>query len=340
MTRHCQNPYEEIAPVKRKTAFVHALALSALLLSFSATVTTAANKTVALTYIVEHPAIDAARKGIVDALADAGFVDGKTVTLDIASAQGSMLTQTQIAKTFAGKSPDVIVAISTPSAQACQAAAKGAIPIVFSAVTDPVAAKLVKSFAQPDGTLTGTSDKQPLNLTFELIHKLTPTATKIGVLYNAGEANSVAQVAEMKTEAAKIGMSIVEASAAQSAAVPDAARSLVGKADVILLPTDSTVVSAVESVVKVGVDAKIPVYASDTNSVERGAMAALGFNYYKLGRLTGEIAAKVLNGAKPGDIPVGTLDSEDLYLNLASAKKMGVTLSEAMTQSAAKVIDQ
>ncbi|EEF25646.1 conserved hypothetical protein [Ricinus communis] len=144
----------------------------------------------------------------------------------------------------------------------------------------------------------------------------------------------------MKTEAAKIGMSIVEATAAQSAAVPDAARSLVGKADVILLPTDSTVVSAVESVVKVGVDAKIPVYASDTNSVERGAMAALGFNYYKLGRLTGEIAAKVLNGAKPGDIPVGTLDSEDLYLNLASAKKMGVTLSEAMTQSAAKVIDQ
>ena len=326
--------------MKRRTAFVPALALSALLLSFSATVTTAANKTVALTYIVEHPAIDAARKGIVDALADAGFVDGKTVTLDIASAQGSMPTQTQIAKTFAGKSPDVIVAISTPSAQACQAAAKGAIPIVFSAVTDPVAAKLVKSFAQPDGTLTGTSDKQPLNLTFELIHKLTPTATKIGILYNAGEANSVAQVAEMKTEAAKIGMSIVEATAAQSAAVPDAARSLVGKADVILLPTDSTVVSAVESVVKVGIDAKIPVYASDTNSVERGAMAALGFNYYKLGRLTGEIAAKVLNGTKPGDIPVGTLESEDLYLNLASAKKMGVTLSEAMTQSAAKVIDQ
>ncbi len=326
--------------MKRRTAFVPALALSALLLSFSATVTTAANKTVALTYIVEHPAIDAARKGIVDALADAGFVDGKTVTLDIASAQGSMPTQTQIAKTFAGKSPDVIVAISTPSAQACQAAAKGAIPIVFSAVTDPVAAKLVKSFAQPDGALTGTSDKQPLNLTFELIHKLTPTATKIGILYNAGEANSVAQVAEMKTEAAKIGMSIVEATAAQSAAVPDAARSLVGKADVILLPTDSTVVSAVESVVKVGVDAKIPVYASDTNSVERGAMAALGFNYYKLGRLTGEIAAKVLNGTKPGDIPVGTLESEDLYLNLASAKKMGVTLSEAMTQSAAKVIDQ
>lgn len=326
--------------MKRRTAFVHALALSALLLSFSATVTTAANKTVALTYIVEHPAIDAARKGIVDALADAGFVDGKTVTLDIASAQGSMPTQTQIAKTFAGKSPDVIVAISTPSAQACQAAAKGAIPIVFSAVTDPVAAKLVKSFAQPDGTLTGTSDKQPLNLTFELIHKLTPTATKIGILYNAGEANSVAQVAEMKTEAAKIGMSIVEATAAQSAAVPDAARSLVGKADVILLPTDSTVVSAVESVVKVGIDAKIPVYASDTNSVERGAMAALGFNYYKLGRLTGEIAAKVLNGTKPGDIPVGTLESEDLYLNLASAKKMGVTFSEAMTQSAAKVIDQ
>ncbi|MBB3424659.1 MULTISPECIES: ABC transporter substrate-binding protein [Rhizobium] len=326
--------------MRRRTALFHALALSALLMPLPTATAFAADKTVALTYIVEHPAIDAARKGIIDALADAGFVDGKTITLDVASAQGSMPTQTQIAKTFAGKAPDLIVAISTPSAQACQAAAKGAIPIVFSAVTDPVAAKLVKSFSQPDGTLTGTSDKQPLNLTFELIHKLTPTATKVGVLYNAGEANSVAQVADMKAAAAKFGISIVEATAAQSAAVPDAARSLVGKADVILLPTDSTVVSAVESVVKVGVDAKIPVYASDTNSVERGAMAALGFNYYKLGRLTGEIAAKVLNGAKPADIPVGTLDSEDLYLNLVSAKKMGVTLSEATTQSAAKVIAQ
>lgn len=326
--------------MNRRTALLHTLALSAFLLPLATTVATAADKTVALTYIVEHPAIDAARKGIIDALADAGFVDGKTITLDVASAQGSMPTQMQIAKTFAGKSPDLIVAISTPSAQACQAAAKGAIPIVFSAVTDPVAANLVKSFSQPDGMLTGTSDKQPLNLTFELIRKLTPTATRVGVLYNAGEANSVAQVADMKAEAAKLGMSIVEATAAQSAAVPDAARSLVGKADVILLPTDSTVVSAVESVVKVGVDAKIPIYASDTNSVERGAMAALGFNYYKLGRLTGEIAAKVLNGAKPADIPVGTLDSEDLYLNSASAKKMGVSLSETVTQGAAKVVAQ
>ncbi len=322
--------------MRRRSFLKHALTFSTLSLLPGRAL--AAGKSVALTYIVEHPAIDAAHKGIVDGLAAAGWVEGKTLTLDVASAQGSMPTQTQIAKTFVGRSPDLIVAISTPSAQACQAAAKGRIPIVFSAVTDPVAAGLVGSFAAPGGNLTGTSDRQPLNLTFELLRELTPKATRIGVVYNAGEANSAAQVTAMKAEAAKLGMTLVEATAAQSAAVPDAARSLVGRVDAILLPTDSTVVSAVESVVKVGVDATIPVYASDTTSVERGAMAALGFDYYELGRLTGAMAARVLDGTPPAQIPVGTLSEEALYLNLASAAEMGVTPSEATLRRAAKVI--
>lgn len=322
--------------MRRRSFLGHALTFAALSLSSSEVL--AAARSVALTYIVEHPAIDAARKGIVDGLAAAGWVEGKSLTLSVASAQGSMPTQTQIAKSFVGRSPDLIVAISTPSAQACQAAAKGRIPIVFSAVTDPVAAGLVASFAAPGANLTGTSDRQPSNQTFELIRELTPKATRIGVVYNAGEANSAAQVAEMKVEAAKFGMTIVEATAARSAAVPDAALSLVGRVDAILLPTDSTVVSAVESVVKVGVEATIPVYASDTTSVERGAMAALGFDYYELGRLTGAMAARVLAGTPPAQIPVGTLAQEALYLNLVSAARMGVTPTEATLRRAAKVI--
>jgi putative ABC transport system substrate-binding protein len=294
-------------------------------------------KTVDLTYIVDHPAIDAARKGIVDALAEADFRDGQTMKLEVQSAQGNGATQTQIAKKFAGDGPNLIIAISTPSAQACQAATSS-VPIVFSAVTDPVGAKLVASLDHPGRNITGTSDQQPYGAAFELIRSLTPAAKRIGVIYNAGEANSAAQVAAYKTEAAKRGLSIVEASAAQSAMVPDTARSLVGRADAILIPTDSTVVSAIESVVKVGTDAKLPVYASDTDSVERGAMAALGFNYYELGKLSGRIAARVLKGEKPADIPVGLLDKQDLYLNLAAAKRMGVEISDEVAAGASKVI--
>lgn len=306
--------------------------------SLIATPALAGTKQIDLTYIVEIPPIDAAKKGILDALAKAGFIKGKTISVDVQSAQGSMPTQMQIAKTFMGNSPDLMIAISTPSAQACQAAAKGAVPIVFSAVTDPVAAKLVASMEKPGGTITGTSDKQPLGLTFNLIAKLTPKVRTIGVLYNAGEANSVAQVTAMKKIADARGLKIVEATAANTGMVPTAAQSLASRVDAILVPTDSTVVSSIQSVVKVGEQAKIPVYASDTDSVKKGAMAALGFNYYKLGLLTGEIAAKVLSGANPGDIPVGMLHDEDLYLNLASATKMGVAIPKAVQATAAKVI--
>lgn len=294
-------------------------------------------KSIAFTYIVDHPAIDAARRGIVDGLAEAGFTDGKTARFEVQSAQGSLPTQLQIAKKFAGQSPDLIVAISTPSAQASQSATS-TVPIVFSAVTDPVGAKLVESLERPGRNLTGTSDKQPFGPTLDLVRRITPAAKRIGVIYNAGEANSVAQVEALRQEATKAGFAIAEATAAQSAMVGDAARSLAGRADVILVPTDSTVVSAIEAVVRVGVQAKLPVFASDTASVERGAVAALGFDYYKLGKLTARIAARVLKGESPARIPVGVLDSQDLYLNAASAERMGVTLSPEIIDSAAKVI--
>jgi putative tryptophan/tyrosine transport system substrate-binding protein len=295
------------------------------------------HKTVALTYIVEHPAIDAARKGIIEALADAGYVDGKTLTLMTASAQGNMTTQMQIAKDFAGHAPDLIIAISTPSAQACQTAA-GTIPIIFAAVTDPVGAKLVASLDRPGGTVTGTSDQQPFGPTLDLIRKLTPAAKTIGVIYNPGEANSVSQVEKLKIAAAAQNYTIVEGPASQSAMVGDAAASLVGRADVILIPTDSTVTSAVESVVNVGKKAKIPVYASDTGSVERGAMAALGFNYHALGLLAGKMAVKVLGGASPANIPVGVLATQDLYINPTSAEAMGVSLAGPVVAEAAHVV--
>jgi putative tryptophan/tyrosine transport system substrate-binding protein len=313
--------------------------LIAAILGMATSVATAAEmKTVALTYIVDQPAINAARDGIVAALGAAGYVDGKTMELIVQGAQGSMPTQIQIAKEFAGDSPDLMIAISTPSAQALQSAA-GTTPVVFAAVTDPVGAKLVASLDRPGANITGVTDMQSLKPTLDLIKSVVPSARRLGVIYNAGEANSVSQVKALKEIAASSGMQVVESTASQSAMVGDAARSLIGRVDVILLPTDSTVVSAVESVVAVGEQSKTPVFASDTASVTRGAVAALGFNYYDIGKLSGDMAAKILAGASPSSIPVGALKTQDLYLNAKSGAAMGITIPPAVMAAAVKVYE-
>lgn len=293
---------------------------------------------IGLTYIVEHPAIDAVREGVVDGLKSAGYEDGKTIEIVTRSAQGNMATQAQIANEFSGLDLDLAVAISTPSAQTLKNTIKDK-PLIFAAVTDPVGAGLITSMAEPGGNVTGTSDQQPFPPIFDLVKKLVPNAKKIGVIFNPGEANSVSQVEALKAAAQPYGIEIVESPAAQSTLVGDAAASLVGRADAILLPTDSTVVSVVESVVTVGKKARLPVFASDTGSVERGAVAALGFNYYELGKLTAQMAEQVLKGKKPSEIPARVPESQDLYLNASSAKAMGLDIPADVLAGAKKVID-
>ena len=294
--------------------------------------------TIGLTYIVEHPAIDAVREGIIEGLARAGYKDGESATVIIRSAQGNMATQAQIANEFFGLDLDVALAISTPSAQALKNALKDK-PLLFAAVTDPVSAGLIALMEEPGGNVTGTSDKQSFEPTLDLIRKMLPDAKGIGVIFNPGEANSASQVDALKNAVTPYGLEIVEAPAAQTTLVGDAARSLVGRVDAILLPTDSTVVSVVESIVTVGKRAGLPVFASDTGSVERGALAALGFNYFDMGEMTAQMAVRVLNGEKPGDIPAAVPASQDLYLNLESAEAMGVSVDDDLRSSAKKVID-
>lgn len=313
--------------------------LTAGCLAWSASVAIAEDMPrIGLTYIVEHPAIDAVHEGVVDGLASAGYEDGKTIEIITRSAQGSMATQAQIANEFSGLDLDLVIAISTPSAQALKNAMKDK-PVIFAAVTDPVGAGLLTSMAEPGGSVTGTSDQQPYPPILELIGKLVPGARTIGVIFNPGEANSASQVEALKAAAAAYDMEIVESPAAQSTLVGDAAASLVDRVDVILLPTDSTVVSVVESIVTVGRKAQLPVFASDTGSVERGALAALGFNYYEMGKLTAQMTDKVLKGENPGEIPAQVPQNQDLYLNAASAKAMGVDIPADMLAGATKVIE-
>ena len=297
----------------------------------------AAEKHVAITQIVEHPALDATRKGVKDALAKAGFEAGKNLKWSYENAQGNGATASQIAKKFVGDAPDVIVAIATPSAQAVAASTR-TIPLVFSAVTDPVSAKLVKSWEKPGANITGVSDLSPIAAHLKLVKDIASGAKRRGVVSNPGEANSVSLVNLIKKEGPKLGMTVTVAAATKSGEVLQAARSLVGKVDAIYIPTDNTVVSAFEAVVKVGKDAGIPVFAGDTDSVNRGAAAALGFNYYDVGVQTGEMVAKILKGAKPADIPVSLVTKLELYVNPGSAKSMGVTIPEDMIAKAKKVV--
>jgi len=311
----------------------------ALALSVSFTAPAAAQqKSVAVTAIVEHPALDAVRDGVKEALAQAGFVDGKNLKWQYQSAQGNTGTAAQIARKFIGDKPDVIVAIATPSAQAVVAATRQ-IPVIYSAVTDPVAAQLVPSMAPSGTNVSGVSDLLELGRQIELIRQVVPGAKRVGMVYNPGEANSVVVVKQLRELLPKSGMTLVEAAAPRTVDVGSAARSLIGKVDVIYTSTDNNVVSAYEALVKVGNDAKIPLVASDTDSVKRGAIAALGVNYRDLGMQTGRMVARVLGGERPGNIASETSSRLELYVNPGAAARQGAKLPEALLKSAAKIVE-
>lgn len=295
------------------------------------------NITVGISQIVEHPALDAARKGFIDALKDGGYVEGKNVTYDIQIAQGNMATANSIAKAFVGKNVDLIHTIATPTSQACVNATK-TIPIVISSVTDPVGAGLVKSLEAPGGNVTGMTDRSPVDRQMDLILEIAPQVKRLGVIYNSGEDNSLASLKQIKEEAAKRGVEVVEAPVSNSSGVFPAAKSLVGRVDAVHIPTDNTVVSAFDSVVKVCMDNRIPLFAADVDSVPRGAVAAVAIDYYRLGRQSGEMALRILKGENPAAMPVEALKDLKLVVNKQSAEKMGVTLPELVLKRADQVL--
>ena len=320
-----------------KTVFKTTLVTTALAAGLI-TGAVADEKHVAITQIVEHPALDAVTQGVKDVLAENGLEEGKNLKWSFESAQGNPTVAGQIAKKFVGAGPDVIVAIATPSAQAVAANTRD-IPIVFSAVTDPLGAKLVKDMNKPGANITGMTDLSPINKHVALIKEIAPDAKSLGILFNPGEANSVTLVELVKQHAPEHGLSVVEGAAPRSSDVLGAARSLVGKVDALYVPTDNTIVSAFEAVAKVAGEADLPLIAGDTSSVERGAIAAIGFNYYDIGRQTGGMVLKVLSGTNPGDMAVEGVETVELFVNKTAAAEQGVTLSDDLVARAKKVIE-
>lgn len=296
--------------------------------------------TISVNQFVEHPALDAVLKGFQDNLKDNNI----DVEYNVHNAQANMGTATQIAKQMIGERPDLLMAIATPSAQAVAQAnskAPGDMkrPFLFTAVTDPVAAGLLEDVQNPGGLTTGVSDLLPLDKHIEMVTTYIPNLKKLGILYNAGEANSKANVVGIKELGEKMGFEVVEATAAKTADVYQAAKSLIGKVDAVFVPTDNTIVSALESVLKIGIQNKLPVFCADVDSVERGAIAAMGFDYYKHGYQTGGIAQRILSGEKPADIPVEFQKELELHINKKASAQMGVTPPAELLQKATKIYE-
>lgn len=287
--------------------------------------------------IVEHSSLDAARRGFLEVLAANGYEEGKTLQVDFQNAQGDQSTLQAIARKFAQDKKDLILAIATPSAMAMANETQD-IPILITAVTDPVEAKLVKSMEKPGTNVTGTTDMNPVKEQLELLKQLLPAAKKVGIIYNSSEPNSQVQVKVVKQEAPGLDLTVVEAPITASHEVVQAAQSLVGRVDAIYVPTDNTVVSSFAGVLQVAEQHKLPVIAGEGDTVEAGALGTIGIDYYELGKQTGEMALRVLKGEKPQDMPIEKQKDISIVLNAKAAAIFGVTIPEDLQKKASKII--
>jgi putative ABC transport system substrate-binding protein len=289
---------------------------------------------IGVTQIVTHPALDAAVAGFKAALAEKGFTN---VTYDMQNAQGDMATTSSIAQKFASEPLDLVLGVSTPSTQAVVKAIT-TTPIVFTAVTDPVSAGLVTDPAAPTANVTGVSDQMKVDPILALVKKINPNAKNVGIVYNSGESNSVFIVKQVEAAVGSLGLGLVKATASSSSEVQAAAQSLVGRVDAITVIGDNTAVGALEAIVKVCDQNKIPLYVGDPDSVKRGAAAGYGPNYEELGKQAGYQAALILGGTPIKDIPViyakDLPGNEQLSINLKSAKAQGITLPADLASTA------
>jgi len=281
---------------------------------------------VGITQFAPHPSLDAATEGFKKALKDKGI----KVSFDEQNAQADMNNTQTIANNFVGDKVDLIFANATPSATAALNATKD-IPIIFTSVTDPVGAGLVEAFDKPGKNITGTTDNHP-EATKKTISFITDEvkAKNVGVIYNSGEQNSVVQVEEVEKIVKEKGAKLVKVSVSTTAEVKQASESLVGRVDAIYIPTDNTVVTALDSVIAVANSKKIPLFVGELDSMKKGAVAASGFSYYDLGYQSGIMAADILSGKKKAsEIPVELPNSLKLVINKKAAEAQGLKVNDA-----------
>ena len=283
---------------------------------------------IGISQFITHQSLDATREGFVDELAKQGYIEGENIEIDLQNAQGEQRNLKTISQQLA-ESSDVVLAIATPSAQSL-ANTTQTTPVIFSAVTDPVSAKLVESREHPGGNVTGTSDQSSdaISTQINLIKKVLPKAKTIGILYTQSEPNSVVQKDEAKRFLEEKGFSVVEKTILDSNNVKAAAESLMAEVDMVFVPTDNIISSTMETVKQVSIKHKVPVFGGSTEMVAVGGLYNYGTNYEELGRQTARMLIRVLKGEKPENIAVELPEKLELHTNKEMADALGIDISK------------
>lgn len=304
--------------------------------------TTGDSYVIGISQFAEHGSLDNCKEGFLKGLAEEGIVEGENLEVLFDNAQTDMSTASTIADSYVSKKVDLICGIATPSAMtAFNSASKAGIPVIYTAVTDPVAAELAKEDGTPVGEVTGTSDKLPIEDQLKMIRELQPEAKKIGILYTTSETNSESAIAEYKELAGNYDFEIVDKGINTIADVAMAAADLAGKVDCISNLTDNTVVSALQTVIDAANKNNIPVYGSEVEQVKAGCVASMGIEYVSLGEQTGKMAAKVLKGeAKASEMPFEMISESSCYVNTAAADKIGMEIADDFVADADEVFEE
>lgn len=298
--------------------------------------------TIGIAQFAVHGSLDNCREGFIEGLAEEGIKEGENLTILYENAQADPGLAAQIASNFAGQKADMICAIATPTAQSAYSVGrKNNIPVIYTAVTDPIAAELANADGTPAGEVTGTSDKLPVEQQLEMIRKILPDAKKIGIMYTTSEVNSASTLAEYKEKAPEYGFEIVESGVSSSADIPLAADNILEQVDCLNNLTDNTVVASLPLILSKANAKNIPVFGSEIEQVKIGCLAAMGLDYVDLGKQTGHMAAKVLKGeAKASGINFEVIEEAAFYGNAKVAENLGITFPDDMKTNAKELFTE
>ena len=296
--------------------------------------------TIGIGQFADHGSLDNCREGFLLGLAEEGIVEGENLTVDYDNANSDGSMAAQINQSYVGADVDLICAIATPMAQAAYAAARNTdIPVIYTAVTDPAAAELADAEGKPVGNITGTSDKLPVSEQLEMIRSILPEAKKLAIMYTTSEANSESSVAEYEALAGDYGFEIKAVGVSTAADTPLAADSMLADCDVVTMITDNTVVASLPVILAKAKAKNIPVFGSEIEQVKIGCLAAMGLDYVELGKQTGRMAARILQGEAASEIPYEQIEGASFYGNTAVAEQLGITLPEDLVAGAAEIFD-
>lgn len=325
---------------KKLLSIVTAVALSLVLFAGCTSNGSDADKVkIGVIQIVEHPSLNTIRDSFTAEMVNLGYIDGENCTIEYKDCQNESSTANSIIQSFSGDKKDIIIAIATPTALAA-ANVSDEIPVVFSAVTDPVKTGLVDSLESTGKNITGTSDALQIGKILDFALLLTPDIKKLGYIYNPGEPNSVAMLDEVKDYASKNSIEVVEAAVTTSSEVQQASQVLLTKVDAVFTPNDNTVATAMQVLSNAAIEAKKPVYVGADSMVKDGGFATIGIDYSDLGKETAIMADQILKGEKKAsEIPVKVFNEElFMYINKKTAESIGVTIPEDISSNEKTII--